>query len=328
MVKGNKFKSPEFLARQQAVLETLAPAAKASAPVSVTQQPAAGRQKPAGARGKQHAAQEVRASTASVSRIKPGTAAGPPRQSPSKARAPAARAAEPQQPTEARSQPLKRKRAAEEPPVGRQQPAATQGPSEKQPTALSRRQRQRGTAQPVLGGLRQEAGASGEQDGMPGRKRKSRRHSAPLSVSQQQPDAMPGGPVKQTRLAQPASQQHPGAEPAAPAKQARQAAQAVEPVSALAAQTSAADAGEQSPRQQGNDGTAQPGRGPRSERHRAPKKAALVTSTAMPAAGECSAHQHLLLHWAARTCQGCVSCQVLAAASLLQPAIFGRRHAA
>ena len=299
MVKGNKFKLPEFLARQQAVLETLAPAATASVPTAITQQPAAGRQKPAGAR-KQHAAQEVRAPAANASRFKASTrppAAGPPQQSLPKSRAPAAEAREHRQLTMARSQPLKRKRGAEDSPAGRQQLIATQGGGGKQLTALSKKQRQQCTkspqsgAQPVLGGLHQEAGLPGKQDGVPDGKRRSRRRSAPLTDSQQQPDAMPARSVKQTRQAQPASQQRLGAEPPVPAKQARQAAQAVEPGPALPAHTSPADTGNLSPRQQGNDGMAQPGRASRSGQQHAPKKAALVTSTAMPAAGGCSASQ-------------------------------------
>ena len=294
MVKGNKFKSPEFLARQQAVLETLA---TGSAPTAVAQQPAAKRHKPAGAHNKQQAAQEAQAPPAKASGLIAGTglpAAGLEQQSLSKPRAPAAEVTEHRQQTEARSQPLKRKRAAEESPAGRQQPAARQGPVGKQLAALSSKRRQQGTKppqsgpQPVLGDLHQEAGPSGKQDGVSGGKRKSRRHSAPLSVSQQQPDARPAGHIKQTRQGQPASQQRPGADPAT---QGRQAAQAVRPAPALETPASPADAGKQSSGWQSNDGTAQPGRGPRSERQHALKKAALVTSTAMPAAGECSAPQ-------------------------------------
>ena len=335
MVKGNKFKSPDFLARQQAVLQTLAPAAKASAPAVVTQQPAAGRQRPAGACDQQQAAQKVRASAAEASRIKAGTrlpAAGLPQQSLLKAREPAAKAPEPRQPTEARSQALKRKRDAEESPPGRQQPAATQGAGRKQPTALSRKQRQQGAepsqsgAQPVLGGLHQ-GGPSGKQDGVPGENRKGRRQSAPLSDSQQQPDAVPDGHVKQTRQAQPVPQQRIGADPAAPAKQVRQDAHAVKPAPALATQASPVDAAKQSPRQQGNGGMAQQGRGPRSNRQHAPQKAALVTSTAMPAAGKCSVPQ-LCLCIGGASMPGQLLLPAHAATYLLQPAMHWRRNAA
>ena len=295
MVKGNKFKLPAFLARQQAVLDTLAPAATGSGPTAGTQQPAAKRQKSAGTRHKQQEAQEAQAPSAKASVA--GTrlpAAGPPQQSLSRPRAPAAEATQHQEPTKARNKPLKRKRAAEEAPAGRQQPAASQGAGGKQLTALSRKQRQQGIkppqsgAQPVLGDLHQEAGPSGKQDDVSGGKRKSRRHSAPVAVSQQQPDARPAGPVKQARQARPASQQRLGA---GSVKLARQTAQSVKPAPALATPGSPTDAGKQSSGRQSNNGTPQSGRAPGSGRQHAPKKAALVTSTAMPAAGECSAPQ-------------------------------------